>query len=86
MITTSGEHLIASREENTDLYWALSGGGGGTYAIVLSMTSKAHVDEPAAGANLTFSSQGISQDTYYSIIDTWQQSLPAAVDAGAMIL
>lgn len=86
MITTSGEHLIASREANTDLYWALGGGGGGTYAIVLSMTSKAHADAPSSGANLTFSSQGISQDTYYSIVNEFQQSLPAAVDAGAMVL
>jgi hypothetical protein len=42
----------ASRVENSDLFWALSGGGGGTYGVVMSLTSKAHYDIPVSGANL----------------------------------
>ncbi|KAK2598894.1 hypothetical protein QQS21_005636 [Conoideocrella luteorostrata] len=30
-VTANGTHLIASPTENKDLYWAFSGGGGGTY-------------------------------------------------------
>lgn len=86
VITGSGEYLIATPEQNNDLYWALSGGGGGTYGIVLSMTVKAHVDTPTGGANLTFTSQGLSQDVYYSIIDLFQKSLPAQVDAGVFTM
>ncbi|KAM0722339.1 hypothetical protein Q7P37_001780 [Cladosporium fusiforme] len=86
VITGTGEYLIATPEKNTDLYWALSGGGGGTYGIVLSMTVKAHADTPTAAANLTFSSQGLSQDVYYGIVDLFQKSLPAQVDAGVMTI
>lgn len=71
VVTGTGEHLIANRQKNTDLYWALSGGGGGTYAVVLSLTSKAHQDTPTSGANLTFTSQGVSQDAYYEAITTF---------------
>lgn len=28
LVTGTGEYLIANRHQNTDLYWALSGGGG----------------------------------------------------------
>jgi hypothetical protein len=84
VVTGTGEHLIANRKNNTDLYWALSGGGGGTYGVVLSMTSKAHPDTPTAAMNLTFTSTDTSQDNYYEAIKTFHASLPAMVDGGAM--
>ena len=84
LVTGTGEHLLANRHNNTDLYWALSGGGGGTYGVVLSMTSKAHEDTPTAGANLTFASAGVSQDAYYEAITTFHSLLPEIVDAGVM--
>lgn len=84
VVTGTGEHLIANRENNTDLYWALSGGGGGTYGVVLSLTSKAHQDTPTAGANLTFTSEGVSQDAYYEAITTFHTTLPKSADAGVM--
>ncbi|TKX25719.1 FAD-binding domain-containing protein 12 [Elsinoe australis] len=86
LVTGEGEHLIANRQQNSDLYWALSGGGGGTYGVVLSMTSKAHPDSPTSGMNLTFASTNISQDAYYEAISTFHASLPAMVDAGIMIV
>ena len=84
VVTGTGEYLIANRRQNTDLYWALSGGGGGTYSVVLSMTSKAHPDTPTSAMNLTFTSTNVSQDTYYEAISTFHASLPAMVDAGVM--
>ncbi|KAK3114359.1 hypothetical protein LTR53_007396 [Teratosphaeriaceae sp. CCFEE 6253] len=84
VVTGTGEHLIANRGNNTDLYWALSGGGGGTYGVALSMTSKAHPDTPTSAMNLTFLSAGTTQDKYYEAISAFHASLPALVDAGAM--
>ena len=82
----SGHQLRANREENSDLYWALSGGGGGTYGVVTSLTAKVHLDIPVSGANLTFTNEGISQDTFYKAIEIWHSSLPNIVDAGAMAI
>jgi hypothetical protein len=84
-VTADGKHIFANREENFDLYWALSGGGGGTYGIVLSMTSKAHQDTPTAGANLTFLSTGLSKDTFYSLVEEFQKTvIPVSTEAGVV--
>ena len=82
----AGNLLRANREENADLYWALSGGGGGTYGVVTSLTARVHPDVPVSGANLTFTNDGISQDTFYQAIATWHASLPKITDAGAMAI
>lgn len=84
VVVPSGDVLIANRHKNTDLYWALSGGGGGTYGLVLSLTAKAHPDVPTAGANLTFTSTNVDKDIYYDAIQTFLSSLPASADAGVM--
>ena len=82
VIDGTGRFLHASVSENSDLFWALSGGGGGTFGVVTSMTSKAHPNIPVSGANLTFSNLGLSQDQFYHAVSTFHQSLPSIVDAG----
>ena len=84
VITADGTFLTANREKNSDLYWALSGGGGGTYGVVWSLTAKAHPDFVTAGANLTFTNDGISQDTFYEAIGAYHALLPKIVDTGTM--
>ncbi|KAF2135655.1 uncharacterized protein K452DRAFT_293052 [Aplosporella prunicola CBS 121167] len=51
-----GRLLTATRHHHRDLYWALSGGGGGTYGVAVSVVVKAHADTPVAGAQLRFGS------------------------------
>ncbi|PCG97577.1 FAD-binding, type 2 [Penicillium occitanis (nom. inval.)] len=84
VIDGTGEFRVANREQNSDLYWALSGGGGSTYGVVWSMTSKAHASTPVSGLNLTFTNEGISQDTYYKAVGIYHANLASIVDAGAM--
>lgn len=86
LVTANGTHLVASPTQNSDLYWALSGGGAGTYGVVVSMTSKVYQDGAVGGANLTFSSADIPQDTYWKVIDYWQSLLPGWVDMGAYLV
>ncbi|THU90643.1 FAD binding domain protein [Dendrothele bispora CBS 962.96] len=81
VITTQGKFVRASLKENQDLYWALSGGGGGSYGIVWSVTVKAHQDLPVTVASLNFTSDGISQDLYWQAIDTYQTITPSLTDA-----
>ncbi|KAK7044067.1 hypothetical protein VNI00_007783 [Paramarasmius palmivorus] len=81
VITMQGQHLTASPTENEDLYWALSGGGGGTYGIVWSVTVKAHPDLPVTLAYLDFSSTGVSDEDYWTAIRNYSLTTPAFSDA-----
>ena len=84
VVTGEGQLITATRTQNSDMYWALSGGGGGTYGVVYSLTSKAHRDIPVAGLNLTFSSAGISADTFYKAVGYYHSFLPNVTRAGGM--
>lgn len=42
VVLPNGDVVTASRCENTDLFWALRGGGGGTYGIVVHAHYKLH--------------------------------------------
>ncbi|ETS76420.1 hypothetical protein PFICI_11807 [Pestalotiopsis fici W106-1] len=82
VVTAQGELLTATPQDNSDLYWALSGGGGGTYGVVLSMTVKLHPDAPTAGATLSFID---SSDVYWDIVQTFLQNLPTVLASGVTI-
>ncbi|KAL0064422.1 hypothetical protein AAF712_008586 [Marasmius tenuissimus] len=86
VITTQGRFVVASRTQNQDLYWALSGGGGGTYGIVWSVTVKAYPDLPVTIATLQFNATGISQELYWKAVEAYQSSTPKYTDAKAWIL
>lgn len=40
IITAGGEMVTASKDKNSDLFWAIRGGGGGTYGVVVDWTLK----------------------------------------------
>ncbi|TQS32281.1 hypothetical protein Golomagni_07410, partial [Golovinomyces magnicellulatus] len=76
VVTADGQHITATPYRHQDLYWALSGGGGGTYAAVFSVTVKAYPTMKVAGATLGFSNQGIPESAFASVIETFLASLP----------
>lgn len=41
VVTPTGEHMKANACSNSDLFFALRGGGGGTFAVVINATMKA---------------------------------------------
>ncbi|KAK8017236.1 hypothetical protein PG991_008312 [Apiospora marii] len=93
VVTADGALRTASRTENADLYWALSGGGGGTYGVVVSMTARTHPDAVVGGASLSFfaASEGDdddeeAQETFYAGVQAFHEALPAMVDAGTMVV
>ena len=42
IVTANGNHVVANSYQNEDLFWALRGGGGGTWGVVTSVTYKTH--------------------------------------------
>lgn len=82
VMTARGEHLIATPSNNTDLYWALSGGGPGTFGVVLSMTTKIFPDGPVGSGILLFNMTSNATENYWEAIEDLWAFLPQFVDAG----
>ncbi|KAI0114135.1 hypothetical protein GGR51DRAFT_505599 [Nemania sp. FL0031] len=85
-VTTNGTHLIASPTQNQDLYWALSGGGGGTYAVIVSVTVKAYQDGVVGGALMQWNKTSENDENFWKAIEEFHAALPALVDSGATAL
>ncbi|CAG8896820.1 unnamed protein product [Penicillium egyptiacum] len=86
VVTAAGKLVKASRSQNPDLFWALSGGGGGNYGVVVSIVVKAYKDAPIAGASLQFTAANITTDTFYEAVSQFHSLLPAMVDQGVTVI
>ncbi|KAM0144467.1 hypothetical protein ACHAO1_000226 [Botrytis cinerea] len=73
VVTATGQHLLVSPTHHADLYWALSGGGGGNFAVVLSMKVRVYDDGPVAGA--AFSFENANSTAYWIAVGAWLQTL-----------
>lgn len=78
LVTPRGEYLVATPENNTDLYWALSGGGGGTYGVVLSATFRAFPEGPVAGGEMVVQSENTT--ALFEAIGIWYSQGPSFVN------
>jgi len=67
VVLASGEFVTASATQNSDLFWALRGGGGSTFGIVTSVIVKAHPDFPVTVTSFAFG--GVDPTTSYNA--TW---------------
>ncbi|KAF3023662.1 hypothetical protein E8E14_013427 [Neopestalotiopsis sp. 37M] len=85
VVTAAGELVTASRTQNADLYWALSGGGGGNYGVVVSLTVRAHPDTVIGGASFAVSAgDNQTTDQIFAAVDAYHESVIDLVDAGTM--
>jgi FAD/FMN-containing dehydrogenase len=83
LVTSDGHFVTASEEKNADLFWALRGGGAGTYGVVVSVTIKAHASIPASTANWSFSyPSDVTEDTFKLAVQGWLSYFPRYADLG----
>ncbi|KAF2875592.1 hypothetical protein BDV95DRAFT_562230 [Massariosphaeria phaeospora] len=86
VVTANGTLVTASPTQNSDLYWALSGGGAGTFGITLSLTAKAYPDSIMGGVSLAFQTESINDDKLWDAFAYFHETaLPPIVDAGAHV-
>ncbi|KAI9649057.1 hypothetical protein NHQ30_001624 [Ciborinia camelliae] len=89
VVTGIGALVTASPTQNADLFWALSGGGGGTYGVVLSATVKFHPPiASTSSATLQFATPTTTEGVtaYWQSIKIFLESLPLMVDSGLQIV
>ncbi|KAI0711902.1 FAD-binding domain-containing protein [Cerioporus squamosus] len=55
LVTSTGDHLVANAYHHADLFWALRGGGGGTFGVVTSVTYRTYPIVPVVLATMVVS-------------------------------
>ncbi|KAL1610206.1 hypothetical protein SLS60_001871 [Paraconiothyrium brasiliense] len=65
VVTPSGDILIANPCQNFDLFFAIRGGGGGTYGVVTEVVVKTYPDPKTTKIVLEFSTTGPNVTTEY---------------------
>lgn len=58
VVTSSGSHLTVNAWQYSDLFWALRGGGGGTWGVVTSVTYRTRPMVPVIAVFLDVSQNG----------------------------
>lgn len=86
VVVADGRTVTATPTKNQDLYWALSGGGGGTFGVVTSMTVKAHKAANVGGAGFQLLSSATTADKFNDIVTKFYELLPSMIDNGAMVV
>ncbi|KIL65234.1 hypothetical protein M378DRAFT_77085 [Amanita muscaria Koide BX008] len=80
LVLASGKYITANAYQNQDIFWALRGGGGGTYGVVISVTYQTHEVLPSTSifCFINFTSPAIAQN----VTTEYFAMLPALADAG----
>jgi hypothetical protein len=80
VVTADGERLTVNTCQNSDLFWALSGGGGGTYAIVLSAVVRTFPSPYIVGGVFSFSTS--SDARYEKLMESFVTFLTTVAETG----
>ena len=82
-MTPNGDVLKANSCQNEDLFWAVRGGGGSTFGIIISVTVKAFKmpSTTLIGVNVSPRS-GISSKEWYSLVAKMHGEFPRLQDIG----
>ncbi|KAI0194581.1 hypothetical protein F4808DRAFT_453069 [Astrocystis sublimbata] len=89
VVIADGTHVIATPTHNADLYWALCGGGAGTFGVVVSMTTRTYSDGPMQNAGFAISladnAFGGNANKFWEAIETFHSTLSPVVEAGGVL-
>lgn len=88
VVLPSGACVVATRQQNAEVYWALAGGGPGNYGVVLAVTTRALPNAIVSGAQLaiTVPADSSPEQDVYDIVDTFHAALPGIVEQGTMVI
>ncbi|KAK2462839.1 hypothetical protein APHAL10511_005151 [Amanita phalloides] len=80
VVLASGDYVTVNRFKYADLFWALRGGGGGTFGVVVSVTYQTHDILPVSGAFIlaNFSTPQMAQ----KVVTEYIKLHPKLSDAG----
>lgn len=86
VVTAEGKYVTANAKENSDLFWALKGGGPATFGIVTSVTVKTFPELKTAGTILNINSTHTTNSTlFWQAVDAFHGLANTYVDHGIFV-
>lgn len=76
VVLANGTVVIADNCTNTDLFWALRGGGGGTFGVVTAVHYKTHELQNLVDVRLSLTAPEKFFDTWSGLMDFWVDNSP----------
>ncbi|KAJ6573868.1 hypothetical protein DFH09DRAFT_1151296 [Mycena vulgaris] len=80
VVLPNSSFIIASKYQNTDIFWALRGGGGPSFGVVVSVTVRTHPNVPYTA--VFYTATGNSSSAFNQLLELWMQHHNAISDAG----
>ncbi|KAM0554927.1 hypothetical protein ACHAPJ_006663 [Fusarium lateritium] len=83
IVTPSGSVLVANECQNQDFFWAIRGGGGGTFGVITKLTVKAYPAPKLVMGGFDISAKNhTSADDWYKLVAKVHALFPDIQDAG----
>ncbi|GFF31211.1 FAD binding domain protein [Aspergillus udagawae] len=83
VVTPAGDIVIANACQHEDLFWAIRGGGGGTYGVIVSVTVRAHRMPMLTMINLMLSARNTTTEhEWYRLVAKAHRYLAHLQDNG----
>lgn len=83
IVTPSGDLITANACQNEDVFWAIRGGGGGTFGVIVNMTMKAYpVPEMTLLGLNAAANNGTSSKAWWRFVAQLHGLLPAIQEEG----
>ncbi|PNY23125.1 FAD-binding domain-containing protein [Tolypocladium capitatum] len=82
VVNANGKLVTANDHQNQDLFWALRGGGGGTFGVVVSVTVRTFPSVPAVFVDFGFAVPGGNPSAYWDLTRDFHSHLAAISNAG----
>ncbi|KAF7719017.1 FAD binding, berberine domain-containing protein [Penicillium ucsense] len=81
VVVADGSLVTANAYQNRDLFWALRGGGGGTFGVVTRVTIRTFEDVPVVAYNFNMTTAG-GDPRFWDVFTEWHSALPSINDGG----
>ncbi|KAJ5158305.1 FAD-binding type 2 [Penicillium coprophilum] len=86
IVTAQGIYVTANQYQNQDLFWAVRGGGGGTFGVIVHVTFRTYPDVPAVVSKLNVFSPSGPDSAFWDTVTDLLHTIPVLADRGDAVL